>query len=106
MTKTSWRKMSILGVVLVAASAVTAAVLPNKPASMPNNVDGSLTKDSDALTDLSCTASVGTPDQACTVTAGSLTTTAVGGGAIDSVTIGGGSDTSALAAAQTEDTTI
>jgi len=75
MKKLSWQRISILGVVLMGASAVTAAVLPSKAASHDAS-GGSLTaagtKDGTVAV-LSCTftADAATP---CTVTVGSATT--------------------------------
>ena len=86
MKQISWRRMSVLGVVLMGASAVTAAVLPNK--SEARDVTGSLsqanTADGGAAV-FSCTAT-GVVTAPCNVTAGSLTTI---GSAANSYTING-----------------
>lgn len=75
MKQISWRRMSILGIVLMGASAVTAAVLPSK--SEARDKTGSLTQagtaDAGAAV-FSCTTSAGTPDAPCNITAGTATT--------------------------------
>jgi hypothetical protein len=76
MKNISLRSFSVLGVVLMGVSAVTAAVLPNKSDSKSLVNNGSLTAANtlDAgIAVLSCTATaqIGTP---CTVTVGTATT--------------------------------
>ncbi|SHM37134.1 hypothetical protein [Chitinophaga sp. CF418] len=75
MKNISWRRFSVLGIVLMGASAVTAAVLPNKTDSKPLDVTGSLTLagtfDGVAVFSCTITAVITAP---CTVTSGSATT--------------------------------
>ena len=77
MQKLSIKKISILGMVLLAASAVTAAVIPSKSDKSIKAVDGSLTQTSDdnQLSSVTCN-----PDsdsqisqQACTASSGNAT---------------------------------
>ena len=82
MKNISWRRFSILGLVLMGASAVTAAVLPDKSAE-PLDVLGSLTVSTaggnPAILSCTVTNNVTTP---CNVTQGTISTA---GSAADSL---------------------
>ncbi|MBW8686329.1 hypothetical protein [Chitinophaga rhizophila] len=75
MKQISWRRMSVLGIVLMGASAVTAAVLPNKTEARDSV--GSLTQSTANGLAISCTVT-GSVGAACNVTAGTLTTVGTG----------------------------
>ena len=84
MEKKTVRQFSLLGLVLMGASALTAAVVPTKPAdvregSADNGRALQFSANNDAVqASLSCAVQAGTPD--CHVTAGTLSTVAGGNG--------------------------
>jgi hypothetical protein len=87
MKKISWRRISILGTVLMAASAVTAAMLPNKSNAIRADHPGSLTAAGTAEGSpvASCTTTSGpTYGDDCTVDNLTVTTTAGANSAVDS----------------------
>lgn len=95
MQKVTLRKISILGLVLMAASAVTAAMVPSKADKKAiNAANGSLTENSathanGVVSSVTCapdTAGGNISDLACTASsaAGSVTTGGPGGGSVSS----------------------
>jgi hypothetical protein len=88
MKKKTWRRISVLGVVLMAASAVTAAILPNTSNSaILVDQDGSLTAAGTAEGNpvASCTATTNIDnDFRCNITAGTATTTSPSGSVVES----------------------
>lgn len=96
MQKLSFRKISILGLVLMAASAVMAAVMPNKNDKNAKLVNGSLTIHSSVdnagdASSITCevTADISNANQACTDTA------STGTGAPSATTVSAGSSNGA-----------
>lgn len=76
MNKASIKRISIVGLILIITSTVTAALLPEKSEDTPDDYPGSLTQSTDSYGgQLTCTVSAGLADQQCNVTAGTLTTT-------------------------------
>ncbi len=93
MQKTSLKKLSILGLVLVAASAVTAAVVPNQISDKRDNANnGSLRQTLTSGGDWTCVANSPGTGVTCTVTDNSSVDT-TGGGSGSSVTQVNGRDT-------------
>jgi hypothetical protein len=99
MQKTSIRKYSILGLVLLAASAVTAAMLPSSSNDKANVLGGSLTNDNGATSRVTCTASDG-PTNAisnCNPSTGAASST-TGVELNESASISGGANTTGTGA--------
>jgi hypothetical protein len=91
MKKLSIQKFSMLGLVLLGVSAVTAAVLPSNSKSDASRFDqaGSLTFSDDNLLNQSCTPTANiTAGQTCNVTAASGSTVKVGGSLSNRTTVG------------------
>lgn len=78
MKKKVWQKVSVLGIILTATSAFTAAVRPSEV--IGEDITGSLTKAGtmDGIADVYTCMVTQAVDTPCNVTAGSLTTASAG----------------------------